>query len=85
MALRASPRAMLVGGQTAGADGNVSNIPLPGGLRAAMTGLGVFYPDRRPTQRRGLDVDVPCAPTIAGLRAGRDEILECAERALAAR
>jgi hypothetical protein len=85
MALRASPRAILVGGQTAGADGNVSNIPLPGGLRAAMSGLGVFYPDRRPTQRRGLDIDVPCAPTIAGLRAGRDEILECAERALAAR
>ncbi len=83
MALRASPRAILVGAQTAGADGNVSNIPLPGGLRTVMTGLGVFYPDRRPTQRRGLDIDVPCAPTIAGLRAGRDEILECAERALA--
>ncbi|MCB1037087.1 MAG: hypothetical protein KDD47_24885, partial [Acidobacteria bacterium] len=32
MALRAGPRAVVVGGTTAGADGNVSRIPLPGGL-----------------------------------------------------
>jgi hypothetical protein len=82
MALRASPRAIIAGSQTAGADGNVTLIPLPGGLRASMSGLGVFYPDRKRTQQRGVAIDVPCSATIAGIQAGRDEILECALRAL---
>ena len=82
MALGASPRSLVVGSQTAGADGNVSPIPLPAGMRAGMSGIGVFYPDRTPTQQRGVRIDVPCTPTIAGLRAGRDEVLECAIAAL---
>jgi hypothetical protein len=82
MALRASPRALVVGSTTAGADGNISNVPLPGGLRAAISGIGVYYPDRRPTQQVGVAVDVECRDTIAGLRDGRDETLECALRAL---
>jgi len=83
MALRASPRAVVVGSQTAGADGNVSPIGLPGDLRTGMSGLGVFYPDRRPTQQVGITIDVPCSITIAGLREGRDEPLDCALRELA--
>ncbi len=53
MALRASPRARVYGRQTAGADGNVSTVVLPGNLAATMTGIGVFNADRTPTQRRG--------------------------------
>lgn len=82
MALRASPRAIVVGTTTAGADGNVSPIVLPGGVRTGISGIGVFYPDRTPTQQRGVAIDVPCKLTIAGMRAGRDEILDCALRAL---
>jgi len=66
--------------RTTGADGNLSNIPLPGNLRAALSGLGVYLPGRKPTQQVGVPVDVPCPYTIAGIRAGRDEILECALR-----
>jgi C-terminal processing protease CtpA/Prc len=65
-----------VGSTTAGADGNVSQIALPGGLRTAISGIGVFYPDKRPTQRIGIVPDVEVRPTIAGIRAGRDEVLE---------
>jgi C-terminal processing protease CtpA/Prc len=83
MALRASPRAMVVGSQTAGADGNVSPIALPGNVRTGFTGIGVYYPDRTPTQQVGVKIDVPCRPTIAGIRAGRDEVLDCALKALA--
>jgi C-terminal processing protease CtpA/Prc len=83
MALRASPRAIVVGMQTAGADGDVTPIPLPGNLRTGMSGLGVFYPDRQPTQRVGVKLDVECPNTIAGLREGRDETLDCALRELA--
>ncbi|HEV7609080.1 MAG TPA: S41 family peptidase [Steroidobacteraceae bacterium] len=83
MALRASPRAIIVGTQTAGADGNIVPIRLPGNLGAAMSGLGVFYPDRRPTQQVGVALDIECPNTIAGLREGRDETLDCALRELA--
>jgi C-terminal processing protease CtpA/Prc len=80
MALRASPNAIVVGSMTAGADGNVSAIPLPGGLSSMMSGIGIFYPDGSPTQRVGIHVDVEMHPTVAGIRAGRDEVLERAIR-----
>lgn len=80
MAFRAAPDALVVGGTTAGADGNVSPLPLPGGLRTMISGIGVFYPDKTGTQRVGIVPDVEVRPTIAGLRAGRDEVLEEALR-----
>ncbi len=80
MAFRAVPGALVIGSTTAGADGNVSFIPLPGGQRGAISGIGVFYPDHRPTQRIGIVPDIVRTPTIAGMRAGRDEVLEEALR-----
>ena len=70
----------MVGSTTAGADGNVSAIPLPGGLRSMFSGIGVFYPDKRPTQKVGILPDIEVKPTIAGIREGRDEVLEEAIR-----
>ena len=78
MALRAMPNAVVVGSTTAGADGNVSSIPLPGNLHTRITDLGIFYPDRRPTQRIGIVPDVVVKPTVEGIAAGRDEVLETA-------
>jgi hypothetical protein len=80
MAFRAAPGAKVIGSTTAGADGNVSPIPLPGGLRSMLSGLGVFYPDKTPTQRVGIVPDIEVKPTIEGIRAGRDEVLEEAIR-----
>ena len=40
----------------------------------------MFYPDGRPTERVGIVPDVLVEPTIAGVQAGVDEVLE---RALA--
>jgi C-terminal processing protease CtpA/Prc len=76
MALRAVPGAIVVGSTTAGADGNLVLIPLPGGLRAAMTGIGAFYPNKRPTQQIGIIPDLVVEPTIDGIRTGRDVVLE---------
>ena len=78
LAFRSAPNAIVVGSTTAGADGNVSTIPLPGGLRSLFSGIGVFWPDGRPTQRVGIVPDVVATPTIAGIKAGRDEVLEAA-------
>lgn len=78
MAFRTAPRAKVIGSTTAAADGNVSTIPLPGGLRSMISGIGVFYPDKRPTQRVGIIPDIVVLPTVQGIQAGRDEVLEAA-------
>ena len=76
MALRAAPGAIVIGSQTAGADGNVSRLALPGGITTMFTGLGVFYPDGTETQRIGIVPDIEVKPTIKGIREGRDEVLD---------
>jgi C-terminal processing protease CtpA/Prc len=76
MALRTAPRATVVGSTTAGADGNVSSIILPGNVRTAISGIGVYYPDGRETQRIGIVPDIEVKPTIKGISEGRDEVLE---------
>ena len=83
MALRAVPGAQVVGSTTAGADGNVSTIILPGNISTMISGLGVYYPDGRETQRVGIVPDVVVKPTIAGIQAGRDEVLERAVQLIA--
>lgn len=76
MAFRVAPDAIVVGSTTAGADGNVSRIPLPGDAEGMISGIGVFYPDGTPTQRIGIVPDLVVRPTVEGIRAGRDEVLE---------
>jgi len=79
MAFRAAG-ATIIGSTTAGADGDVSQVPLPGGFYFYFSGLGVFYPDHNPTQRVGIVPDIVVTPTIAGIRAGLDEVLAEAVR-----
>lgn len=74
--------ATIVGSTTAGADGDVSLVPLPGGFYFYFSGIGVFYPDHTPTQRVGIVPDIVVTPTIAGIRAGRDEVLDAAVRVI---
>jgi C-terminal processing protease CtpA/Prc len=76
MAFRTAPRATVIGSTTAGADGNVSRFTLPGGITTMISGIGVYNPDGSETQRIGIVPDVEIKPTIAGVRAGEDELLE---------
>ncbi|MBW3519844.1 S41 family peptidase [Flavobacterium sp. NKUCC04_CG] len=76
MAFRAGNRTTIIGSQTAGADGNVSRITLPGNLRTLISGIGVYYPDGRETQRIGIVPDIEVKPTIKGIRKQKDEVLE---------
>jgi C-terminal processing protease CtpA/Prc len=66
----------VIGSTTAGADGRIVNFNLPGNIRVTMTGIGVYYPDGGKTQRVGIRIDEIVKPTIAGIKAGRDELLE---------
>jgi hypothetical protein len=70
--------ATLVGAPTAGTNGNVSFIPLPGGFRVMWTGMDVRRMDRTPFYGVGFVPDIPVTRTIAGIQAGRDEYLDAA-------
>ncbi len=76
MSFETAPDATVIGSQTAGADGNVVMIRLPGYIYTYFTGLGIFYPNGHPTQRIGIVPDIYSRPTVAGIRTGRDEVLE---------
>jgi C-terminal processing protease CtpA/Prc len=76
MAFRAGDNTTIIGSTTAGADGNVSYIYLPGGLRTAISGLGIYYPNGGETQRIGIVPDIEVKPTIKGIQQGKDEVLE---------
>lgn len=76
MAFRVAPNAIVLGSTTAGADGNVSTIMLPGNIRTMISGIGVYYPDGTETQRVGIIPDIEMQPTIKGIRNSEDELLD---------
>jgi C-terminal processing protease CtpA/Prc len=76
MAFRVAPKAIVIGSTTAGTDGNVSFFYLPGGIKTAISGIGIYYPDGRETQRIGIVPDIEVKPTIKGILDGKDELLE---------
>ncbi|HEY8090523.1 MAG TPA: S41 family peptidase [Polyangiaceae bacterium] len=71
-----------VGSQTAGANGDVTNLSLPGGLYVSFSGHDVRHADGRQLQRVGLVPDVEVHPTLEALRTGRDEVLDRARELL---
>jgi C-terminal processing protease CtpA/Prc len=77
-ALKFSNRAVLVGNQTNGTYGSRDGITLPGGARFEFTVGRALFPSGEKYHRIGIQPDVEVTPTIAGLRAGRDETLDVA-------
>jgi C-terminal processing protease CtpA/Prc len=76
MILKAAPDATIIGSQTAGADGNITQFKLTKDIQIGFSSLGVYYPDTTQTQRIGIIPDIEIYPTIEGIRQGRDEVLE---------
>jgi len=74
--LKAANDTTFVGTPTAGANGDVTNFSVPGGVNVYLTGQAVEHPDGRQLQRLGLTPDILISPTIDGIRAGKDEVLE---------
>lgn len=75
MALQTVDGAITVGRQTSGADGNIADFTFFDDKTTWITGLGVFYPDGRETQRIGIVPDVHVPLTVEDIRIGRDAIL----------
>lgn len=67
-----------IGSATNGANGDVTTIQLPGGVRTMFSGHDVRHADGRQLQRVGVQPHIEVHPTIAGIRAGRDEVLDAA-------
>lgn len=77
MSLRNTENSIVLGRPTAGADGNVfRSIILPGHIKTKISGVGVFDPEKKPTQRIGVQPDIRLDPTIEGIMEGRDEYVE---------
>jgi C-terminal processing protease CtpA/Prc len=79
MAFQSAPNVTVIGSTSAGADGNVTPIVLPGRFSTHISGIGVYYPDGTNTQRSGVKIDYVIRPTIKGIRENRDEVLERAK------
>jgi C-terminal processing protease CtpA/Prc len=75
MAYRVNPNTTIIGSTTAGADGNVSQFYLPGGISTMISGIGVYYPEGKETQRIGIVPDIELKPTIQGIKKGKDELI----------
>jgi carboxyl-terminal processing protease len=69
-------RALLVGEPTAGSTGDPVNVRLPGGAILRVRSKRDTYPDGRELVGRGIEPDIVVHPTVAGIRANRDEVLE---------
>jgi C-terminal processing protease CtpA/Prc len=65
-----------IGSHTAGANGDITNFNVPGGIVIMFTGQAVRHADGRQLQRIGLVPDIEIKPTIEGIQNGKDEVLE---------
>ena len=82
MFFEAATDVTFIGTPTAGANGDVTFMVLPGNLAISFTGHNVRHADGRQLQRVGIQPTIRVEPTIRGVVAGRDEILEAAIRYL---
>jgi C-terminal processing protease CtpA/Prc len=79
---RAANGTKFIGSPTAGADGEVTTLSVPGAITVGFSGQSVKFPDGTQLQRVGLVPDIKVTPTIRGIRSGKDEVLEEAARYL---
>jgi C-terminal processing protease CtpA/Prc len=74
--------AEIVGGPTAGTNGNINPFALPGGYRISWTGMKVLKHDGSRHHGVGIQPTIPVSRTIKGVAEGRDEVLERAIEAV---
>lgn len=79
MSLQTAPNATVIGSQTSGADGPNYYFKIIKGFDSSFTSAGVFYPNKKETQRIGIVPDIEVKPTIVGAQQGKDEVLDRAK------
>jgi C-terminal processing protease CtpA/Prc len=76
MVLQTIPHSVTIGSQTGGLDGAVSFIPMGGALGITHSGYGIYYPDKTPTQQRGVKIDIQVRKTARSIIRGEDPALQ---------
>ena len=78
MSVRNGENVTVMGENSVGSNGDVTYLPLPGGINMMFTSQGIYTPEGGQTQRIGLSPDIEVHLTIEGIREGRDELMEAA-------
>ncbi|HEY3454368.1 MAG TPA: hypothetical protein VGK64_07170 [Bryobacteraceae bacterium] len=81
--LEAANKTAFIGSPSAGADGDVNDFVVPGGITIHFSARDVRHANGGKLQRLGLQPSVSASPTIKGVGDGRDEVLEKALEYLA--
>ncbi|MDA6069335.1 S41 family peptidase [Flavobacterium sp. AC] len=76
MSFQTAPKTTIIGSQTSGADGANYSFTIIKDFNSSFTSQGVFYPNKKETQRIGIPIDVEVKPTILGIQQGKDEVLD---------
>lgn len=74
--LEAANNTAFVGSASAGCDGQTNSFVVPGGVTITFSSNDVRHGNGGKLQRLGLQPAENVSPTVAGIRAGRDEVLE---------
>lgn len=75
IALKTVPNVITVGTNTAGSNGNVTSILLPGNFVTYMSGIGIIMPDGTITQGEGISPDIDVNTTKEDILLRNDVIL----------
>lgn len=67
---------VIIGNQTAGADGNQTRMIFPGSYKISFSGLGIYQANGDEAQRVGIPIDIPVKYTIQDFIDEKDPILE---------
>ena len=78
MDLRTGDNVVVLGNNSLGTDGDITELPLPNGNLLWFTSCGVYTSEMGQTQRIGLTPDIEVYPTVEGIKEGRDELKEAA-------
>ncbi|WP_346930504.1 S41 family peptidase [Clostridium sp.] len=76
MSFMDAPNVTVIGTPSAGANGDVMDITLPGCIKTRISGEAVTYMNGSQTQRIGLKPDITVKQTVEGITEGRDEVIE---------
>ncbi|WP_342381981.1 S41 family peptidase [Myxococcus stipitatus] len=80
MMLTGARRVTVIGRRSAGTNGNLTQLQLPGRMTVWFTGMEVLFPDRSTFHGVGIVPDIESTPTLSDLAAGRDtELLRAIE------
>ena len=80
--LKTMSDATIIGSPTAGAETGMDNFNIPGNITLWLSGGNLMLPNGKSFMRFGYQPDITVRPTIKGIQAGKDEVLERAVKFL---